>query len=174
MNAHDNTKETITEANDLIELAEALASEDGWVRQRAREKLVRAGGPAVDLLIDTLGDKREQVRWEAAKALLDAADSRAAPALVEHLEDELFDVRWLAAEALVVLGEKALPELLNALKNRSDKLLLREGAHHVLKKIENKQTTAILHPIIEALDGLEPELTVPVKARAALEAVRNR
>jgi HEAT repeat protein len=158
---------------DIPELVSSLASKDGMTRQHAREQLSRIGRPAVKALIRALDDHREQVRWEAAKTLGVIADNRAAPALVRHLEDGDFDVRWLAAEALVALREDSLPPLLEQLELYPERIRLREGAHHVLTHITNQRLAVILRPVVTALDKLEPELTLPVAARAARLALQS-
>jgi HEAT repeat protein len=47
-----------------------FAAGDGVVRREARLALVFIGKPAVDPLIPLLQDPDDDVRWEAAKALL--------------------------------------------------------------------------------------------------------
>jgi HEAT repeat protein len=174
MNTRANNNGNTPGKKELAELVIALASDDGLVRQHAREKLTSIGTPAVELLIKALDDHREQVRWEAAKALIVIADHRAAHALIKSLQDEDFDVRWVAAEALVALQEKALPALLTELEDHADIIQLREGAHHVLKKLEHEQVARILEPVIQALDRMDPELTVPIAARAAMKALQSQ
>jgi HEAT repeat protein len=78
-----------------------LASEDGMIRQKARESLVVLGRPAAPSLSRALRhSKSDQIRWEAAKALGAIRDTRSIPSLVKALSDEDSDVSWLAAEAL--------------------------------------------------------------------------
>jgi HEAT repeat protein len=174
MNANDSARSSTTGDNEIAELLDSLASKDGIIRQHAREKLENIGKPAVMTLIVALDDHRDQVRWEAAKTLVVIADHRAAPALVKHLQDEDFDVRWLAAEALIALQEEALPTLLGELELHSNSIRLREGAHHVLKKLKNEQVALIVKPVLEALNKLEPELTVPVAVKTALYALQHQ
>jgi len=111
----------------------ALESDDGMLRQSAREALVSMGGKAVSPLARALGNAKEkQVRWEAAKALGAMGEARAIPALVLALEDSDSDVIWLAAEGLSAFGEEAWPALLKALVlEGTESVLLRKGAHHV-------------------------------------------
>jgi HEAT repeat protein len=151
-----------------------LASDDGSVRENARLSLVGIGGRAVAALIDALGDPRRQVRWEAAKALEQIADPKAALALVGALEDKEFSVRWLAAEGLIALESKGLVPLLRALIERSDSAWLREGAHHVLHDLHNvsgRRLREVLEPLLAALEDVEPVLEVPPAAETALEAL---
>lgn len=173
MNAHDNIGGKTAEEVELIELVRALGSSDGATRQNARRRLTNMGGAAVQSLVEALEDHREQVRWEAAKALGAIGDDRAAPALVEHLNDEDFAVRWLAAEALGAMQESALPALLQALQDHANVLQLREGAHHVLTKLQRRETVTIVEPVMRALDKMEPELTVPLAAKVALKTLEG-
>ena len=107
-------KKKISFGSLLDPLLNALHSEDGEERRRARLSLVSLGSEAVDPLIELLPDPEHEVRWEAAKALGEIADPRSAPALVETLEDAGFDIRWLAAEGLIALGKAGLEPLLEA------------------------------------------------------------
>ena len=83
----------------LRNLMTTLTSKDGLARKRAREELVEIGQPAVPYLLEALKDKRRDVRWEAAKALSEIGDPRAALALVSALEDNDPGIRWLAARS---------------------------------------------------------------------------
>ncbi len=152
----------------------ALSSKDGMERQCARLALVEIGKPALPYLIEALKDAHQQVRWEAAKALGSLNDPDAAPALVEALMDESSEVRWLAAEALIALREQAVVPLLLALEKHFKSVWLRQGAHHVLHDLQkyqliNEQTAKIL----EALQSLEPEVTIPWAAKAALDSLKT-
>ena len=57
------------------------------MRHKARETLMSIGKQAVGHLIPLLKDPEDDVRWEAAKALADIVDVRAASGLVATLED---------------------------------------------------------------------------------------
>jgi HEAT repeat protein len=149
-----------------------LRTHDGLVREQARKTLVAMGSKAVASLLPLLTDSNDQVRWEAAKALSEIGDPSAASALVVALEDESFGVRWLAADGLIAMGRDALPPLLEALEEDGDSLWLREGAHHVLRMLAAEHG---LHdrvaPVLTALEGLEPDIDVPLAARKALETL---
>lgn len=151
----------------------ALGSKDGMERQHARLTLVEIGKPALPYLIEALKDVHHQVRWEAAKALGSLNDPDAAPALVAALMDESSEIRWLAAEALIALREQAVVPLLLALEKHFKSVWLRHGAHHVLHDLKkyqliNTQTAEVL----EALQSLEPAVTIPWAAKAALESLK--
>ena len=154
-------------------LIAALAHENPVERQTAREALVAVGKPAVDLLIQLLGDAKPHARWEAAKALTAIRDPASASALIMALEDKDGDVHWLAAQALIVLRRHALEPLLATLSDRPDSQWLREGAHYVLHDLHKHQALALVKPVLAALDEPEPEITVPAAAYAALNALKS-
>jgi HEAT repeat protein len=154
-------------------LIATLAGNDGLARQRARESLVDIGKPAVAALIEALAapDSNYHMRWEAAKALSDLEEPEAASVLVNALEDEDFGVRWLAAEGLISLGRDGLAPLLATLVQRSDSAVLREGAHHVLRMLNQGDLHTQIGPVLAALEDIQPILEVPVAAHAALDAL---
>lgn len=165
-----------TRTNTIRALITQLGDDHGWVREKARLSLVATGKPAIAPLINCLNAKNERVRWEAAKALGSIASPSASTALVKALEDKDFDVRWLAAEALITLGVKGVVPLLDALIERSNKFLLREGAHHVLKYVIRGRAgklTDALEPVVTALESLAPRVEVPIAAEAALEKLNG-
>lgn len=155
----------------ITSLVADLASQDELVRTDARQSLVGIRGPAVSALIGALGDPRRQVRWEAAKALGEIANPRAAPALVRALRDTEFSVRWLAAEGLIAFGPKGLVPLLRALIEHSDSVWMRQGAHHVLHDLARGDLREVLQPVLAALQGIEPSLEAPLAAETALDAL---
>jgi HEAT repeat protein len=153
----------------LLDLMNALRSTNGVRRQSARHELVSIGRQAVPFLVGALLDADFRVRWEAAKALVSIADPRSGPGLVRALRDDCLEVQWLAAEGLIALGKSAILPLLKALRDDSDSILLRQGAHHVLHDLERKhlldEKTAY---VLETLRSLEPETLVAVAAHHAL------
>ncbi|NTU80878.1 MAG: HEAT repeat domain-containing protein [Chloroflexales bacterium] len=164
---------TLTMA-ELHPLVSALASHDAVVRDQARQTLVAMGTPAVDQLIAALQSPRHELRWEAAKALGEIADPRAAPALIAALEDVRYDVRWLAAVGLIALRESGLIPLLQTLEHASwSEGNLRAGAHHVLRAQLGGPYATALAPVVAALEGPESSLTTPLAAYRALGALRD-
>jgi hypothetical protein len=150
-----------------------LRSGDGVVRHKAREILTSIGKQAVRQLIPLLKDPNDDVRWEAAKALAEIADPRAASELAATLEDHNFGVRWLAAEGLIALGQDALIPLLEALRKRSDSVWLREGPHHVLHDITKTGLKDLLTPVLAGLEGVYPEIGVHEPVLEALEQLKG-
>jgi HEAT repeat protein len=160
-------------AKKIRKLITDLNSQDGLVRVKARKSLVEIGGPAVPMLVKALSNKKQWVRWEAAKTLGQIGDSRATTALIKALDDKLFDVRWLAAEGLDSIGHEAIIPLLQALEKHPDSLWLREGVHHVLHNLEGGHLNKILDPVLTALEGFEPSVEAPLAAGKALEALKE-
>ncbi|MDP3428604.1 MAG: HEAT repeat domain-containing protein [Humidesulfovibrio sp.] len=158
---------TQVSASNTLEIhMKALESDDGMLRQSAREALVALGGRAVAPLAQALGSaKSHQVRWEAAKALGAMGEVRAIPALVAALEDSDSDVIWLAAEALSAFGKEAWPALLKALvAEGTESVILRKGAHHVFANQQESSGNGILAPLQRALEaGALPE-AAPMEA----------
>jgi HEAT repeat protein len=154
-------------------LIKELESKDGVVREKARHQLVQLGARATDRLIGALGHPREQVRWEAAKALESIADTRAIPALVASLEDEDSDVRWVAADALIAIGHECLEALVEAVVRSPDSTWLREGAHHVLHDLRDDEPAEWIAPVYEAIEMDHSESEVYTAAVNALAKLRE-
>lgn len=157
-----------SDSEKIEKLIEQLASRDGGERQEARESLVEIGAPAVILLSDLLKNPNHHVRWEAAKALGEINNPAVAPALVTAMEDEESDIRWLGAEGLLGLGIDAVRPLLKELIDKPGSFKLREGAHHVINDLVQKERILFLTPVLDALNGPAPEDTVPVAATNVL------
>lgn len=148
-----------------------LGSPNGTERAHARFELIKCDKIVTPFLIEALNDKNHHVRWEAAKAFGELKDPAAAEALVHTLMDERPEIRWLAAEALIALDEDAIEPLLRALVDHFDSIWLRHGAHHVLHALErNFNLDRKTFEVLEAMRSIEPEVTVPWAAEAALEA----
>jgi len=93
------------------------------LRDWAAWELMEIGEPvgryneAIDALIESLKDKDEEVRINAALALGEAKNRKAVEPLIETLKDESRKVRESAALALGVIGdERAIKPLLEILK----------------------------------------------------------
>jgi HEAT repeat protein len=150
----------------------ALGSLTGSERLKARLALIREGSVAVPALIQVLSIGNLHARWEAAKALAIIKDPSAANALVQSLQDEDHDVRWAAMKALIALQRDGLEPLLQALMKDFESIWLREGAHHILNVLKKQQQ--LRQPslsVVQALEGIEPEATVPKAAEKAWESL---
>jgi hypothetical protein len=171
--ANDGVARENADHTTIPSLIAALSNGDGLMRQRARWALIDIGEPAVPFLIQALADKRERVRWQAAKALSKIGRPAAGPALVRALEDKYFGVRWLAAEGLIALRRQGLVPLLEALVDHSDSAWLREGAHHVLRTLAEEGLRAEVSPVVAALEDIEPVVECPGAAEIVLNRVKG-
>ena len=145
-----------------MSLIEALKDDDGATRQAARTTLVVLGKPAVSSLNRALqNSKLGHARWEAVKTLDAIGDVRSIPSMVTALEDSDADVAWSAAEALRQFKKAAWPPLLRALLKRgADSVMLRQGAHHVLRDQKEPGFTVLLPNLVKAMEsGSVPEST---------------
>ena len=155
-----------------------LGNSDGSIREKARLTLIDIGKDAVPLLIDALDSKRDQLRWEAAKALVKIADPAAIPALVKALQDEVFDIRWLAAEALIAIGKESIEPLMQEVVDQGNKSFLQEGAHHIITYLlpplsKSSDLVEILKPVKDALDSSAPRAAGPAAAQKALGKMKH-
>ena len=164
--------------NKINDLITRLGNSDGFVREKARLTLIDIGEDAVPLLSDALVSKREQLRWEAAKALVNIADPVSVPALIKVLRDEVFDIRWLAAKALIAIGRDSIEPLLQAIIDESNDSFLQEGAHHIIAYLlpslsKSHGLVEILKPVKDALDSSAPRSAGPAAAHKALEQMKH-
>ena len=177
--AKEGTEHRQTASSVIQTLIADLGSEDGMVRQYARNRLIRIGEPGVKPLINTLKNETGYARWEAAKALSLIGSPRAVQTLVNMLEDDDFSIRWLAAEGLIAAEQSSLQPLLATLVEKSDSIRLREGAHHVFNDFLHHRplglnVSKIIRPVLGALEDIEPSIEVPLAAKQALNALQNR
>jgi HEAT repeat protein len=157
-------------------LVKMLENTDTKVRRNARKSLVALGKPAVCALSSALEDSNVyKVRWEAAKALGAIGDAKAIPSLVTALEDPETDVAWLAAKALEKFGKAVWPKLLRTLiKRGSDSVLLRHGAHHVLRNQRVAGYNDLLEPLRKALESETVPESTALAALKILERMGER
>lgn len=158
----------------ISSLVGTLTSADGVGRHAACVQLEEIGPPAVPALIAALQSPSEHARWEAAKALGEIRDARAAPTLVKTLEDEKAAIRWLAATALINLGGDALVPLLQGLEGHSDSIWFRDGARHVLRSLIREGVADEALPVLETLENIVPCIEAPVAAYHVLQDLRDR
>ncbi|MGD1045324.1 MAG: HEAT repeat domain-containing protein [Bacteroidota bacterium] len=169
------SKQKLTGTN-LESLIDLLASKNGAIRMKARKSLVALGKPAVSSLNRTLQySKEDHVRWEAAKTLGAISDVRSIPALVSALEDSDQGVVWLAAEALRKFKKIAWPQLLRALvKSKPDSVLLRQGAHHVLRNQKENGFNDLLSTLRIALESSTASESTPFAASHILKLMKTK
>ena len=149
-----------------------LGSSSEPERKKARSSLITEGANAVPDLIQALSNSNRQSRMEVVKIFAQTRDLSAAPALVRALEDEDHDIRWTAMKGLIAFERVGLEPLLQALMKDFDSVWLREGAHHILNVLKKKKY--LRQPclsVLQALEGVEPGVTVPWAAEAAWESL---
>ena len=158
-------------AEQIEEFFSVFRGPDGARRQRARKKLVALGVAALPFLVQHVDDKNYGVRWEIAKAFAELKDASAAGVMMSMLMDDAPGIRWLAGEGLINLGDRGVVPLLRGLLVNFHSSFFREGAHHVLRELEQEGVlnTKTLE-VIDALEGPAPSLSVPFAAAAALHA----
>ncbi len=155
-------------------LVAGLASKDGTERLHARERLVEIGGPAVPALIMVLKSPSENGRWEAAKALGEICDPRAATALVDALEDTQSAVRWLAAKALIALGRSGLVAVLRGVERCMDNVWMKEGVIHVLHTLVRDGIAPEASTVLDALEDIQPRIEAPIAAYHVLQSLQKQ
>ncbi len=121
-------------------------------------KLTKKEEKEIEKLIKQLKDEDEDVRWEAALALvmIDEKAEKAVPALIVALKDEAENVRRSAARALGMIGEKAdeaVPALIEALKDEERRV--RFAAARALGMISEKAEKAVPVLIVALKDEAE-------------------
>jgi HEAT repeat protein len=105
-----------------------------WIAKAQWDKCVAIGAPAVQPLTAVLKDKDDEVRWAAAKALLQIGDTRAVGPLIAALQDSDCSVREAAVDALGQIGgARAIEHLVAALKDEDGDV--RQAAAHALAQI---------------------------------------
>jgi nucleotide-binding universal stress UspA family protein len=149
------------------QLIEWLSGDDWQLRRGSRLELTVRGDEASAALINALQKGGTETRLEAARALRDIADPSAVPALVAAMEDINSSTRWTASEALISIGQPAIRPVLRELINKSDSVWMQEGAHRVLQHLVNPTTS----PVVNALEGPYPSITVPPLVHEALKAI---
>jgi nucleotide-binding universal stress UspA family protein len=144
-----------------------LAGDDWQLRRGARLELATRSESAPAVLVDAARYGGTEARLEAVRVLRDIADPGSVPTLIAALEDRNPSTRWAAAEALIAVGQPSVRPVLRELINKSDSVWLQEGAHHVLQHLVEPVTS----PVVNALEGPYPSITVPPLVHEALKAM---
>jgi HEAT repeat protein len=157
-------------------LIKSLRSNDSAERNDAQNHLTQIGKPAVEALIKLTVQPDAELRREAASILGNIHDPSAIPALINLLVDERFEVRWRAAESLVKMKREVVFPLFQELlrKDRFDSVWFLEGAHHILRKLDQDgYLEPLSQKVLEAFDDPTKEITIPEAAEKALEMLKN-
>ena len=159
-------------STEIEQLLRELTSKDATICQKAREKLVEIGNPAVPGLKKLLLSGKDWERWEAAKTLSEMGDPEAVPALVESLRDKQFEVRWLAAKGLIKTGWKSAVPVIESLIEHPGSVWMRDGSHHVLHDIAHGPMEDPLQPMLKSIKGIEPAVNIPLVGRKVLAELK--
>lgn len=152
------------DARAVTPLIQALEDRDWLVQKSAARALRRIGSPAVDSLIQALGNPAEQVRESVARVLGKIENVRAVGPLIQVLGDEEGRVRKTAAEALGrIENSRAIEPLIHTLKDGY--WSARKPVAEALSKVNDIQA---IEPLIQSL-GDEDWFV----REAALEALKR-
>ncbi len=94
-----------------------LRNKNSIGRYFAPDALVKIGSPAVQSLIDLLGDDDGDVVWLSMKTLGRIGDPRAVPALIDRMADQDPQVENLLVEILTTFGPEAVKPLIDEMIN---------------------------------------------------------
>jgi HEAT repeat protein len=152
-----------------------LSSQNGFQRTQAREVLSCIGSPAIPELVSALDRADTQLRWEIIKVLEIIQEPSTIPVLVAQLRDDNAGVRWAASNALLGFRREALPALFQELTHGCDSSWLRQSAHHILHVFKDDgRLTDTEVKVYQALEDVEPSVSVPWAASRALESLKHQ
>ncbi len=120
-----------------------------WVTKRRWDKCIETGGPAVEILIDTLKNSDSSVREAVIGALGDIGDARAVEPLIAALKDSDSNVRKAAIGGLGKIGDtRAVKPLLATLSDSDSttldlatEVLTRFGPEAIVPMVEQMQSS---------------------------------
>lgn len=136
--------------------------------EAATQALISIGEPAVEPLIEALKEKQPQARKNAAWALAEIRDERAAAALVKALGDETWQVRAFASIGLGELrSERVVGPLIAAFQNEQSA----QVRWYAAASLGQFRDPRVVEPLIAALKDGEPR--VRAYAAASLGQVRD-
>jgi HEAT repeat protein len=137
--------------------------------EAATQALIAIGKPAVGPLIEALADGRPQARKNAAWALAEIRDARAADPLVKALGDEAWQVRAFATMGLGELrSERSVEPLLAAFRSEKNP----QVRWYAAASLGQFRDPRVVEPLIAALKDGEPR--VRAYAAASLGQMRDR
>lgn len=167
-NPQQTTSGTAAATAGVSALLADLTADDITRRQNARSGLVAIGEPALPAMLKLLAHGEFLARWEVTKTLGEMRLPGSVPGLIDALADTEQDVRWLAAVALAGIGREALAPLLEALIDQGDSPYMRQGTHHVLTILEDRELEELLMPVRAALGYLKDDADLVPAAEKAL------
>ncbi|MBW1895605.1 MAG: HEAT repeat domain-containing protein [Deltaproteobacteria bacterium] len=128
---------------------------------------IKGAGEVVDALIELLNDGHDTVHWQAAWALGEIGDKKAAEPLQKQMEDKDPKRCWHAVWALGKIGDKSVVDsLISLLKTRQEMIVRRHAvmalshlndpsALNVLKECMKDQDNEIRYFAAEAVQSIE-------------------
>lgn len=162
-----------SEDSEIHELLNALCSDNGMERQRAREALVAKGKDVIGFLMELLAHPKHIYRWEAVKALDEIGHPASMPLFIQALEDDNCDVRWIAAKGLIKHGMLSVGPLLKSLIEKSDSVFVLAGAHHVFFDLNENGILPQDFPVDKLLSALKKLARVESVKPLAYELLNN-
>lgn len=134
-----------------------------WLALGEIDQCVRIGSPAVELLLESLAHKDQNIRRKVVEALGQTGDDQAVERIVDCLEDQHGSVRLVAVETLGQIGDaRTVEALLKRLEDQNQDV--RRAAIEALRQIGDMQAK---EPLLERLR--DSSNTVRTTAAAALE-----
>lgn len=160
---------------DIPSLINELKNPDKVMRMEAHDVLSCIGAAAVPELAKTMANADSKLRWQIIKVFNSIQDASTIPFLLEELKDDNTEIRWAASNALINLRRQVIPPLLEALICEFDSLWLQQSAHHILRVLrDNGKLTPTEEKVYQALEDIEPTVSVPWAAAKALEALNSQ
>jgi HEAT repeat protein len=154
----------------LLQLIRLIDVRDYHKHIKAKENFIEQGDTILPVMHKLINSEYRVIRKEAIKIVRGIAHKSSIPAAIRLLEDPESDIRWIAAEALIKIGRISIKPVLKALVLNGESYYLRQGAHHVLRALINKQDAKELKQLVKVIrHGSEIPETIPVKAVLALE-----
>jgi HEAT repeat protein len=159
----------------LKKLSDLISLDHYKVHIRAKEALIEEGKAILPVMHKLLKSDSSLIRKEAIKVVERIAHPTSIAPVIEALEDRESDIRWIAAETLIRIGRKSIKPLLKALVKNGNSYLLRQGAHHILKKLITDEDTEELKELVKITrHNRQISEIIPVKAEAILNKEVNK
>ena len=165
----------MTHKTDKLDLHTHMAHlvEANGLPARQPQNLTAGQLPAMADLLEALESPVRQKREAAVRALGETNLQAAAAALVKAMNDEDFGIAWMAANAMIKFGPIALEPLLEAMVEGNESVWFRQGAHRVIRAMANTRHLPYLMMVLRALESIEPEVSLPIAAHAALQGLHE-
>jgi HEAT repeat protein len=149
---------------------EELGSADMETAERAKSRLGRRRGQVVEFLAEATASPSIVVRHLALHTLERIGDPRTFPIFVDMAHEQMPDMRWCALEALGKVGrERAIPYLIDVLKNADEGSTEHEGAYRGIVAIGEPAVPAVLELLKNGERSWAPHLLAWIGSEAAFE-----